>query len=282
MESSSSSSSSSSGSSNGDLMDYQPFPITNPNDQRFWMKAYDLFEDHYRTVMCHEESTIKRKIHIDNCQLETSHIHEPQMKWCPILFLDAVVHVAMNHEFNAKTQACVDRRQFNQHKTLRQCIERATDIEILATTTAQLPQNVIPSALKARSGSTTDEREMDNVQIGNNKKRSFQSFTNNALDHMFGEDRTDVNDNNKTSLMSNEEKGAVGLPGARKTSKQSDNWSYRTWLNCWGSFEKLNVCVDTFAGKDLIGYVLDSLYLFLYISIYCLVTIHLYPTLIIV
>ena len=224
------------------------------------MKAYDLFEDHYRTVMCHQESTIKRKIHIDNGQSETSHIHEPQMKWCPILFMDAVIHIAMGHEFNAKAQACVDRRQFNQHKTLRQCIEKATDMEILANTTAHLPENVIASTLGARSGLASEERELDSVNTGNSKKRNFQSFTNSALDDMFGGDDHDVTDNNRTDLMKSEGKGSVGQPDSRKTSKQSDNWSYRTWLNCWGSFEKLNICVDTFAGKQTIVHVHDSCY----------------------
>jgi len=89
-----------------------------------WIAVYDSFELQYRKIYLGDDST-KKKAHVDNCNelLGNPLIHEPQMKWCAVLFLDALVQCALDTEFSAKVQSSVDRRQFNQHKVLVKCIK---------------------------------------------------------------------------------------------------------------------------------------------------------------
>ena len=105
-----------------------------------WTVVYDSFELQYRKIYLSDDA-IKKKAHVDNCyELGGSPlIHEPQMKWCAVLFLDALVHNATDTEFTAKTQSCVDRRQFNQHKVMLRCIKvRACHAKVPAPPSAPL------------------------------------------------------------------------------------------------------------------------------------------------
>ena len=222
-------------------------------EQIYWTKVYDLFETNYRSAMCTSETTTtKRKIHIDNCEFDVSHVHEPQMKWCPILFLDAVVHIARNVIVSSRQQACIDRRQFNQHRILRQSIEDAMVVDILPAMLApsELPdeQNIgvsssssifregaaIGTGIAASSSSNYDD---DSVHSSINVSTHSRASPISEIIGSFDERKP------PSAAIVHEEK-----PLGNYFSKRGDTWSYRTWLSCWGSFDQLTACLDHFAG----------------------------------
>ena len=92
-------------------------------DALFYTSVFIQFEAAYVAVFMRGDG-VKTKAHVDNCKEWSPHciIHEPQLKWCSILFFDALVQMVAECNFSVKTQSCVDRRQFNQHQILLDCI----------------------------------------------------------------------------------------------------------------------------------------------------------------
>ena len=231
------------------------------DEQIYWTKVYDLFEANYRSTMCTSDvSTSKRKIHIDNCEFDVSHVHEPQMKWCVILFLDAVVHIAMNNTVTSRQQACIDRRQFNQHRVLQQSMDDAMMIDVLPTdvvpamSAPELPEHNIKNSSSSSlfsEGAATLGPSIAASLSSNNDDDSVQSSIN-ASTHSRVSPVSDIvgggggggGGEKKAPPTLHEEK-----PLGNSFSKKGDTWSYRTWLNCWGSFEQLTVCLEYFAGS---------------------------------
>jgi hypothetical protein len=106
---------------------YRPELISSPSNAHqnalFWTSVFIQFEAAYVAVYMRGDG-VKTKAHVDNCKEWSPHciIHEPQLKWCSILFFDALVQMIAECNFSVKTQSCVDRRQFNQHQILLDCI----------------------------------------------------------------------------------------------------------------------------------------------------------------
>ena len=220
------------------------------SEQSYWTKVYDLFETNYRITMCTcDASTTKRKIHIDNCEFDVSHVHEPQMKWCPILFLDAVVHTAMNNTVTSRQQACIDRRQFNQHRILQQSLEDAMVVDILPADIMASEQTEQNMGMLFSSSSRSE-----NAILGTGIAASSSS----TYDDDSGHSSINVSTHSKTSAFSD-----IGSGGEKKPppmiheskplgnlfNKRGDTWSYRTWLSSWGSFAQLTTCLEYFAGS---------------------------------
>ena len=210
-------------------------------DQSYWTKVYDLFEANYRLTMCTcDANTTKRKIHIDNCEFDVSHVHEPQMKWCPILFLDAVVHIAMNNTVTSRQQACIDRRQFNQHGILQQCIEDAMVVDIL-------PTDIAPAMVSEQSEQNigmlfSSSLRHESTILGTGTVTSSSS----NYDDDSGQSSINASTHSRKSVVS--DIGSVGERNPPSTfheakplgnlfNKRGDTWSYRTWLSSWGSFD---------------------------------------------
>ena len=229
--------------------------------QALWQIIYDRFEDSYRNVYLKEEGGVKTKAHIDHFVDSDGSpmIHQPQMKWCLILFMDAIVHVATNSEFNAKSLSCVERRQFNQHKTLRQCI---TDMQaamsngdgIAADELDGRPSDEIliadPVQLTKKVATVTPElfeRELSMPPLS--KKRDHTDLGTKKIlgDQTDSDDEVDVLLLNKRHSSSRDVVPLPRDPPLKKSNKKSDNQSYRAWFDTWGSFSELEKLLGDYA-----------------------------------
>ena len=225
------------------------------NEQIFWTRVYDLFEANYRENMCSDvKITSKRKIHIDNCESDLSSVHEPQMKWCPLLFFDGIVQIAMNKPFTSKQQSCNDRRQFNQHNILQNCIESIHGILSMntgsSTTSAAVggPKNAGISSTSSYVAQVTGHPTSNNVPIATTIAGGLPTT-------YLGRDRQsnihtlpDSDDEEKPIIHDEKPIGNYSKTLYKNPNRRGDSWSYRSWLHCWGSFEMLMKCLDSFSG----------------------------------
>jgi hypothetical protein len=223
-----------------------------------WVGVYDKFEVQYRQVYLKEEG-VKTKAHIDHCVDLTGNsiIHEPQMKWCLILFIDAMVHIATNSAFSAKALSCVERRQFNQHKTLRDSITEMLDMDIDedGISSAELDGHwsekaeltAAPVQLKKSVATVTPEMfERDLCAPPLSKKRDHANVD--AADQTDSDGEVDLLLLNKRHAATRDATHFPPIPApTTKSSKNSDKKSYRAWLETWGSFTQLEEKVQEFS-----------------------------------
>ena len=230
--------------------------------KELWLGIYDKFELQYRHVYLKEEGGVKTKAHIDHCVDLTGNsiIHEPQMKWCLILFIDAMVHIATNSVFNAKALSCVGRRQFNQHKALRQSIHEmqgAIDIDVddgdIAG--AELDDDLtgemdVPvQSAKSVATVTPELFERDLAAPILSKKRDNTNLDNDADlgDHTDSDDEVDLSLLNKRHAAARDAVQYPRNPPVKTSKKKSDKKSYRAWLDTWGSFTQLENHIGDFS-----------------------------------
>ena len=137
--------------------------------QEIWKDIYVQFEDEFGRLFLKDDNK-KKKAHVDNGDEETSNalIHEPQLKWSLVLFLDGMVQIATNNSFTSKQQSCVDRRQFNHHTYLKKCIDDVlghTASNSISKTVAKVTPEMDErcSVLPARSTSSSAKSVMNRV-----------------------------------------------------------------------------------------------------------------------
>ena len=118
-----------------------------------WVQIYAQFERLFQALYVEKSDCgpKKRKAHIDNATVEriNSHnvLHEPMLKWCIILFLDATVSSTDTTENAFMFQRSVARRHFNQHEVLLSCIlddklKETKQPEIPASVAVEIPKEI--------------------------------------------------------------------------------------------------------------------------------------------
>ena len=98
--------------------------ITNPEQEQLlerWMRVEGKFAASFKQHYQMTDDNVVKKMKLDNAPASFKPndrtVHEPVMKWSPILFLDAVVSIfiPLANEKHFK-------RHFNQHEVLRTCL----------------------------------------------------------------------------------------------------------------------------------------------------------------
>ena len=229
--------------------------------KELWRGVYDNFELKYRHVYLNEGG-VKCKAHIDHCVVLTgsSMIHEPQMKWCLILFIDAMLHIATNSVFGSKALSCVERRQFNQHKALRQSIQMmlgAIDIDVDDGDIAgaelgdDLPGEMDIPVQSAKSVATVTpdlfERDLAAPLLPTKRDNSHLDVKVDLGDRTDSDDEVDLSLLNKRHAAARDAVQHPRNPPIKTSKKKIDTESYRAWLDAWGSFTQLENHIGDFS-----------------------------------